>query len=190
MDKLRQTPSQTVGPFFAYGLTARQYGYDFTSIVDNSLVGAFPMGIEIDIIGHVFDGEGKPIPDALIEFRQADEKGRYRSVPLEKADSDFRGFGRFGTGTEPDAGFHFITVKPKALSGQAPHINVILFMRGSLRHLYTRIYFPDELNIDDPILRSVDPSRIRTLIAESSGANRYQFDIHMQGLNETVFFDL
>ena len=193
MEKLRQTPSQTVGPFFAYGLTARQYGYDYTSIIDGALAPEEGTGDRIHVTGHVFDGAGKVIPDAMIELWQADKEGIYRSVPIEKQNGEFRGYGRLGTGTQPGHRFRFSTVKPGAVKGQAPHINVILFMRGSLRHLYTRIYFSDEDNDRDPLFQSVEKARRLTLIArrgEGTHAHEYNFDIHMQGENETVFFDL
>jgi protocatechuate 3,4-dioxygenase alpha subunit len=190
MEKHRQTPSQTVGPFFAYGLTARQYGYDFTSIVDGSVRSDHKQGERIEIAGHVFDGKGDVIPDALVELWQADDTGRYRAVPIQKDSHDFKGFGRMGTGTEPGNRFSFATVKPCFVNGQAPHINVILFMRGSLRHLYTRLYFPDEDNEKDPLFQIADPARRQTLVARYVGKNEYHFDIHMQGSNETIFFDI
>ena len=83
MEKLRQTPSQTVGPFFAYGLTARQYGYDYTSILDGSMVRDGSAGAQIFISGQVFDGAGKVIPDAMLELSQVDENGSYGLDPIE-----------------------------------------------------------------------------------------------------------
>lgn len=192
-EKLRQTPSQTVGPFFAYGLTARQYGYDYTSIMDGSLVSDDTSAERITIIGNVFDGGGKVIPDAMIELWQADEKGNYRLLPIQKENTGFKGFGRLGTGTDQGNRFCFTTIKPGSVNGQAPHINVILFMRGSLRHLYTRLYFSDEENEKDPLFKSVDSNRVQTLIAkriERNQAIEYHFDIYMQGEKETVFFDV
>src|SRR6478736_2465684 len=101
-EKLRQTPSQTIGPFFAYSLTAKQYGYDFNSIVDDTLLEDTSLGKRIRILGRVLDGEGKSINDALLEFRHADENGKYRSVAIEVEDTSFKGFGRVGTGSESD----------------------------------------------------------------------------------------
>ena len=193
MEKLRQTPSQTVGPFFAYGLTARQYGYDYTSILDGSMVRDGSAGAQIFISGQVFDGAGKVIPDAMLELSQVDENGSYGLDPIENENTGFIGFGRMGTGTSADHHFRFTTIKPGSFNGQAPHINVILFMRGSLRHLYTRLYFSDENNETDPLLLSVDPARLQTLIAQrinESGSITYQFDIYMQGEKETLFFAL
>ena len=190
MEKLRQTPSQTVGPFFAYGLTAKQYGYNFSSILDYSLIGDHQPGNRIEIVGQVFDGEGKAIHDAMVELWQADERGNYRIAPIQKTNDNFKGYGRFGTGTEPRRHFRFLTIQPGAVNGQAPHINVILFMRGSLLQLYTRLYFDDQNNTNDPLLTLVDPNRSATLIAKKEGNGIYRFDIHMQGPNETVFFAL
>lgn len=190
MEKIRQTPSQTVGPFFAYGLTAEQYKYDFSSILDHSLIGDHPKGNRIEIVGQVFDGDGKAIHDAMVELWQADESGNYRSAPIEKTNDDFKGYGRLGTGTDPRYNFRFTTIRPGAVKGQAPHINVILFMRGSLLHMYTRLYFSDQNNGNDPLLSKVEPNRRATLIAQKEDNNAYRFDIHMQGSKETVFFEL
>lgn len=189
-DKLRQTPSQTVGPFFAYGLTARQYGYGYSSIMNGSLLSDDTYGERIYISGSVFDGAGNQIPDAMIELWQADEKGKYRIVPIQKDDQGFIAFGRLGTGTEVGNRFHFATIKPGSVNFQAPHINVILFMRGSLRGLYTRLYFSDEENDHDPLLQSIDSNRRQTLIAIRTDSNAFRFDIYMQGPKETVFFEL
>ena len=193
MEKLKQTPSQTVGPFFAYSLTARQYGYDFNSIIDGSLIRDAGTGERIYITGGVFDGNGKAISDAMIELWQANGSGNYRINPIQKDGDGFMGFGRLGTGTQIEHRFKFTTIKPGSVNGQSPHINVILFMRGSLRHLYTRLYFSDEANENDPLLTSIDVNRRQTLVAQGSerdGILEYQFDIHMQGEKETVFFDL
>jgi protocatechuate 3,4-dioxygenase alpha subunit len=194
MEKLRETPSQTVGPFFAYGLTAVQYGYDFTSIGDDLMVDQRISADRIFITGCVYDGQGKVVPDAMIELWQVDASGKYRNAPLEKDRDNFIGFGRLGTGTQPGNQFTFTTVKPGVIDGQAPHINVILFMRGSLLHLYTRIYFDDEKsNEKDPLLNLVPAERRQTLIAKRTartGNTEYRFDIHMQGDKETVFFDV
>ncbi len=193
MEKLRQTPSQTVGPFFAYSLTAEQYGYDYNSIVKGSLLGDKTKGEQISITGSIYDGNGDAISDAMIELWQADELGKYRIAPIQSRNNDFLGFGRLGTGAKPDHGFRFTTVKPGLVNGQAPHINVILFMRGSLRHLYSRLYFSDENNAKDPLLLSMDATRRQTLISQRMEVNKnieYQFNIHMQGKKETVFFNL
>lgn len=193
---LKQTPSQTVGPFFAYGLTGDQYGYDLKAIANGTMAGADIQGEHVRIEGIVYDGEGKPIPDAMIEIWQADAEGRYAHPgDPRSSNASFKGFGRFGTGTDPDCRFIFDTIKPGSVDGrQAPHVNVIVMMRGLLSHAFTRIYFSDEAeaNASDPLLASVPADRRQTLIAMRTGTPSgavYRFDIHMQGVRETVFFD-
>jgi protocatechuate 3,4-dioxygenase alpha subunit len=194
---LKQTPSQTVGPFFAYGLTPEQYGYPFRALAGAKLVDDDTPGERVRITGRVLDGEDNPVPDAMIEIWQADGEGRYAHPADARASNvRFAGFGRCGTGTDPENRFVFDTIKPGALGdGQAPHLNVIVFMRGMLSHVYTRIYFADEAeaNARDPILTSVDEARRHTLIAarETTPAGTvYRLDLRMQGPDETVFFDV
>ena len=195
----KQTPSQTIGPFFAYGLTPGQYGYDFASLAEGNLLAGSPDegGTRIEIVGQVYDGEGQLVSDAMIEIWQADSQGRYgHPNDPRPSNSAFKGFGRFGTGTEEDSSFRFTTVKPGSVDGrQAPHINVVVFTRGMLSHAFTRIYFADEAqsNEQDELLKSVPIERQHTLIAhldETSGSQTYRFDIHLQGGEETVFFDV
>ena len=197
---LKQTPSQTVGPYFAYGLSPEQYGYPFRSLADGQMVGPSTEGERIRVTGRVFDGQGETINDAMLEIWQANAHGRYNHPADERKDNlldpDFKGFGRFGTGTTPDQSFVFDTIKPGAVGdGQAPHLNMIVFMRGILSHAYTRIYFSDEAdaNAADAVLQSVEEGRRDTLIAkrdELPGGVVYRFDIYMQGDRETVFFDV
>ncbi len=171
---MNQTPSQTVGPYFAYGLAPEQYFYNFRQLVDNQM--ANPLVADtITIIGKVFDGNGDVIPDAMIEIWDAQNQL----------------FGRFGTGTDKENRFIFYTPKPTSIDGQAPHLSVIVFMRGQLIHSYTRIYFSDELtlNTNDEVLNSLPSDRKHTLIAQNKG-NYYEFNIFMQGDNETVFFEI
>lgn len=176
MEIKKQTPSQTIGPYFAYGLTPEQYGYDFKSWADGNMVDDHVNADAITIRGRVFDGEGDPIDDAMVELWQNDGEQQL--------------FGRYGTGTNPDNSFEFTTIKLKSVDGQAPFINVILFMRGQLLHSYTRIYFSDEdLNDTDENLNTVPRERRSTLIAQKDG-NSYVFDMHMQGEQETVFFQI
>lgn len=179
MAHLKQTPSQTVGPYFAYGITPKQYNYQHGEVADNQLFKNRTDGERINIVGRIFDGEGNPIDDALIELRQ---------------DATIEGFGRMGTGTEADLSFQFSTLKPTSNGKDAPHINVTVLMRGLLNHVFTRIYFSDEVNANkhDPVLKNIPEERRNTLIAkreEVNGMVKYHFDIHMQGANETVFFD-
>ena len=195
--RLKQTPSQTVGPFFAYGLTPEQYGYPFRSLAGPVLVDEETPGERIRIAGRVLDGEGKAVPDAMIEIWQADGEGRY-AHPADRRGSNvrFKGFGRCGTGTDPENRFVFDTIKPGLLGdGQAPHVNVIVFMRGMLCHVFTRIYFDDEAeaNARDPVLAGVEEARRHTLVAArhaAPGGTVYRFDVRMQGPDETVFFDV
>jgi protocatechuate 3,4-dioxygenase, alpha subunit len=195
-NKLPQTPSQTVGPFFAYSLTAEQYGYDYNSLVNGYLIDADAEGERITITGTIYDGNGQSISDAMIELWQADAAGQYRSLPIRKKNDGFTGFGRLGSGTDAQHRFRFTTIKPGTTGeGQAPHINVILFMRGSLHKLYTRLYFSDEAeaNSKDGLLNAIPEERRQTLIAqrrEIPGGIAYHFDIYMQGERETVFFDV
>lgn len=173
---LLQTPSQTVGPFFAYGLTPEQYSYDFKEIANGNMLKSDSTEGIITIKGQVLDGHGQVIPDAMIEFWQNDNQT----------------FGRFGTGTEKDNNFVFQTIKPKSINGQAPFITVMVLMRGLLVHAYTRLYFSDEIeaNQHDEVLNSVPENRRNTLIAQKTNHSNYRFDIKMQGEGETVFFDV
>ncbi len=193
----KQTPSQTVGPYFAYGLTPEQYGYAFSSIAGGVLTAEAADGERIRIEGRVLDGAGAAVSDAMVEIWQADGQGRY-AHPADPRSSNarFRGFGRVGTGSDPENRFVFETVKPGAPGeGQAPHVNLVLFLRGLLSHAYTRIYFSDEAeaNATDPVLAAVPAERRATLIAareEAGGRPLYRCDIHLQGGRESVFFDV
>lgn len=196
----KQTPSQTVGPFFHYGLNPVESNYPYTQIASATLVGPQTLGERIRLTGRVFDGEGKAVEDALIEIWQANAAGRFRHPNDQRTDRPldpaFNGFGRCGTDAREDCGFCFETIKPAAaISGQAPFISVIVLMRGLLSHTYTRIYFSDEeeANRQDPVLSRVDTDRRETLLAvrnDASNGVEYVFDIYMQGKQETVFFDL
>ncbi|MEN3165506.1 protocatechuate 3,4-dioxygenase subunit alpha [Tistrella mobilis] len=192
-NSLVQTPSQTVGPFFAYGLTARQYGYKGGQIADAVIADETCPGERIVITGRVLDGAGAPIEDALVEIWQCDAAGRVAGP----ATPGFRGFGRCGTGIDPERRFRFETVRPGVAAGEggAPHLSVILFMRGLLSHAFTRIYFPEDIAAlaADPVLALVPEARRETLVARRlvvPGLPAYGFDIRMQGDGETVFFDV
>jgi protocatechuate 3,4-dioxygenase, alpha subunit len=196
MSSLKQTPSQTVGPFFAYGLCPTQYSYDLPSLFTPAIADVHAAGEHILIVGQVWDGAGKPISDALIEMMQANADGRYVTTPEEIQASGFRGFARVGTGTDPQHRFIVETIKPGSTAADcAPHIDIIVMMRGVLVHAFTRLYFDDEAaaNARDTVLNQVPEPRRTTLIARRDpGAARaiYRFDIRMQGPDETVFFDL
>jgi protocatechuate 3,4-dioxygenase alpha subunit len=195
MTTLKQTPSQTVGPYFAYGLCPQQYDFDFKSLFTPVLADREAAGEHITLVGQVFDGDGKVVGDAMLEVSQVDAQGRFPASRAEIEASGFRGFARVGTGTDPQLRFVVETVKPgRANPDEAPHLNVVVTMRGMLLHTFTRIYFDDEAeaNQHDPVLATVPAERRGTLIAkrDAGSGNVYRFDIHMQGDNETVFFDL
>lgn len=178
-----QTPSQTVGPYYAIGLTLSNAHIEYRGAVSNRIEGA---GDRISISGKVFDGNGDEIHDAMIEILQADGDGQLSS-------DKFFGFARSETGMTDNHEFTFETVKPGPLSSnEAPYIAVIVYLRGLLLQAYTRIYFSDEAesNEQDAIFSQLPGDRRETLIAQrdTSEQAHYQFDIHMQGQNETLFF--
>jgi protocatechuate 3,4-dioxygenase alpha subunit len=183
-----QTSSQTVGPFFKPALIRSG---------QESLVTDKTRGERITIEGHVFDGDGLAVNDAMVELWQANADGRYDhpDESQEKLlDPDFHGFGR--AATDERGCFRFYTIKPGSVPGpgdalQAPHINVSVFARGLLKRLVTRIYFPDEpLNDTDGVLNAVTPARRSTLVARVARTGGLRFDIVLQGEHETVFFDV
>lgn len=177
---LGSTPSQTVGPYLSIGLTWE----DGPTVVDEGTPGA------VWIRGVVADGEGTPVPDALIETWQADPHGRFDHPDDPRgAQPGFRGFGRCPTNDDGEYGI--LTQVPGALPGEAPHINVSVFARGMLHRVVTRIYFPDnaDANAADEVLASVPEARRDTLIATRTG-DGYRFDVRLQGEGETVFFDV
>jgi protocatechuate 3,4-dioxygenase alpha subunit len=190
--KLIPTGSQTVGPFFHFGLDRPDW---------SDLTTGGPAGEKILIEGRVTDGDGAPIPDALLEIWQANAAGKYdhpEDTQDKQVDQKFRGFGRAATNAEGI--YRFTTIKPGPVPGrgnalQAPHINVTVFARGLLKHLTTRLYFADEAaaNETDPVLNSIDDVAARkTLIAgkANGAAGTYRFDIVLQGKGETVFFEI
>lgn len=190
------TPSQTVGPYFKYGLTPNGE-YEWNDAFTNNLLTGDVSGERIRVEGKVYDGDGAVIPDCMLEIWQADAQGRFSDPQDTRAlpNSSFRGFGRCGT--DNSGAYAFDTIKPGVVPDpdgkpQAPHIVLAVFARGMLLHLYTRIYFDDEAgNASDPVLALVPADRRATLIAKKSGAgNIYTLDVHLQGDNETVFFDV
>ncbi|MFF4523266.1 protocatechuate 3,4-dioxygenase subunit alpha [Streptomyces bluensis] len=185
------TPSHTVGPFYGHALP-------FPGGGDIAPVG-HPDTIVLH--GHVYDGEGYPLPDALVELWGADPDGKVPRVDgsmrrdpasggfLGRNGVEFTGWGRVQT----DASGHWTarTLRPGARGRSAPYISVCVFARGLLLHLYTRLYLPgDEAVLGaDPLLGQVDEARRGTLIAVDDGAGTYRFDIRLQGEGETVFLE-
>jgi protocatechuate 3,4-dioxygenase alpha subunit len=186
---LRTTSSQTVGPFLHIGL-------DW--LVIDKLVGPGVTGERVVVEGRVVDGDGNGVGDALVEIWQANAHGRY-AHPEDKQDKPlepgFSGFGRVAT--DDDGRFAFTTIRPgrvPAADGglQAPHLNVTIFMRGMLKHLFTRMYFPGTAaNAEDPVLASAPAARRKTLVARSIAgrSDALRWDVILQGADETVFFD-
>ena len=182
------TASQTVGPFFSIGLCSRTLNH----LVPTSHSADAEV---VTISGRVLDGDGRGVPDAILEIWCADENGVYSSSGDSTVGGAQSGFARIPT--NDDGKFEFRTVKPgtaKSDNGQtnAPHLVIVIFMRGLLCHLFTRIYFPQELaNAADPVLQFVPAERRHTLIAERArdSESRLSWDVRLQGDAETVFFD-
>lgn len=197
---LKETPSQTAGPYVHIGCTPNFA--EITGVYENDLgiamVNDKTQGERITLRGRVFDGTGTPLRDALLEIWQADSKGLYNS-PSElrgTADPNFTGWGRCPTDMET-AEYRFETVKPGQVPFKdgrlmAPHVTVWIVARGINIGLQTRIYFDDEkeANDKDPILQRIEHrNRVPTLIAKRDGSS-YVFDIYLQGDKETIFFDV
>jgi len=192
----KQTPSQTVGPYFKIGLYSDNEAYP--RIITGEMATPEVSGDRIRIEGTVYDGAGDPIPDCMLEVWQADAEGRFRTAE-GKWNDGFTGFGRVGT---DDVGqFAINTIMPGRVPGpngalQAPHLALIVYMRGMLLHAYTRIYFEDHaaVNAEDPILALVPKERRPTVIARRRPGKGtvalYHFDLQMQGDDETAFFDV
>jgi protocatechuate 3,4-dioxygenase alpha subunit len=185
-ERLGTTPSQTVGPFLSIAL----HWDDGPDLVAAGTPDAIRIG------GQVFDGAGDPIPDALIEIWQADPNGRFDHPADPRGAVRYPGFRSFGRcPTDADGRYGFRTVKPGRVDAeQAPHIDVTVLARGLLKHLVTRIYFPDETvaNAADPILRSLD-ERDRSLVIAVADSDGLRFDIRLQSADgtahgETPFF--
>jgi protocatechuate 3,4-dioxygenase alpha subunit len=184
------TPSQTVGPFFSIGCDRMK---------KSDLGGEGVAGERIEVTGRVIDGDGAGVPDAMLEIWQANSSGKYarpedtQDIAIEER---FQGFGRIPT--DANGAFRFATIKPGRVPGpdgkhQAPHIVVSVFMRGLLRRLVTRIYFPGQAaNDEDFVLNLVEPERRGTLIARKiAGENgKLEWNVVLQGEEESVFFDI
>jgi protocatechuate 3,4-dioxygenase alpha subunit len=190
------TPSQTVGPFFHFSLTTAEHCI-------GCIATAQTQGERVWLRCRVLDGEGMPVPDAMIETWQADARGRYYSAgdvqdngQNKAADPAWRGFGRMATGE--DGSCEFETIKPGRVPGpgnvfQAPHLVVAIFARGMLKQLFTRIYFAnDPANQEDPVLQLVPQERRETLMARPHPGypGHWRFDARFQAEQETVFFDV
>ena len=202
---MRETASQTAGPYVHIGLAPQQAGFDiFENNFGSVLTNAQTKGERIRIEGRVFDGIGTVLKDVLIEIWQANADGRYAHPadrqPGKSLDENFRGWGR--SCTDFDTGvYSFDTIKPGIVTGRngrfmAPHINVWVVARGINLGLNTRLYFSDEVeaNKKDAVLNVIEwEARRATLVAQradSNGAVVYRFDIRLQGEAETVFFDI
>ncbi|HEY2970671.1 MAG TPA: protocatechuate 3,4-dioxygenase subunit alpha [Casimicrobiaceae bacterium] len=186
---LLTTSSQTVGPYV-------KIGFEPFTVVDLAPPGV--TGERIALSGRVTDGDGKPVNDAVIEIWQANALGKYahpEDAQDKPVEAGFRGFGRCLS--DAKGAYRFTTIKPGRVPGpggapQAPHIVVTVFMRGLLKHLITRVYFPDETaNAEDPVLKLVPADRRATLIAKRSATdkNALEWNVILQGQDETVFFD-
>jgi protocatechuate 3,4-dioxygenase alpha subunit len=180
------TPSQTVGPFFHDALPYA---------AGPSVVGASRPGA-LTLSGTVYDGQGEPVDDCLVEVWQADEDGRFADEPgifAEPSEDGFRGFGR--AATDEDGRYALRTVVPGSVPTtdgrpQAPHLAMSVFARGMLRRCVTRVYFEGDPALDtDPLLVAVDPARRHTLVAAKEEGG-YRFDVRIQGDDETVFLDV
>jgi len=183
---LRASTSQTIGPYLRIDL-------EWMQIEDMAPKGV--AGERVSIRGRVVDADGKPVNDAALEIWQANSQGRY-AHPEDKQDKPidaaFRGYGR--SLTDDNGAFRFNTIKPGRVAGpggklQAPHLSVTIFMRGLLKQLQTRVYFPDDpANAEDPVLALVPAERRSTLIARRNG-EVLEWNVVLQGKGETVFFD-
>lgn len=199
LDRFRESPSQTAGPYVHIGLTPNFCGIAgvYPEDLGATMVNAGTRGERVAVTMRVLDGTGTPLRDALIEIWQADAAGLYNS-PLEtrgEADPNFAGWGRRATDMETGECV-FETVKPGRVPFRdgrlmAPHVSVWIVARGINLGLQTRMYFGDEerANAEDPILARIEHRvRVATLVAPRT-ADGYRFDVHLQGEKETVFFD-
>jgi protocatechuate 3,4-dioxygenase alpha subunit len=183
---MHTTSSQTIGPYLHIGMTW---------LADENMAAEGVAGERVTVEGRVIDADGTPVNDAMIEVWQANALGRYahpedaRDLAL---DPRFSGFGRVFTDAE--GRFRFHTIKPGGVPGpdgepQAPHLNITIFMRGLLKHLITRMYFPGDAHDADAVLRRVPADRRATLIARAAAPGKLEWNVVLQGDNETVFFE-
>ena len=184
---LYATGNQTVGPYLHIGLNW---------LIVRNIARAGIKGERVRIEGRVLDGDGNGVSDAMVEIWQANSHGKYahpEDRQKKSLERGWRGFGRVTT--DARGAFKFATIKPGRVPGpqgklQAPHLVVSVFMRGLLKHLAARIYFPDDpANAEDPVLRLVPEARRRTLIARRKRKGVLEWNVVLQGKGETVFFD-
>jgi len=199
LNRLKESASQTAGPYVHIGLTPNfcEIGGVYPNDLGTQMVNDKTKGDRITVVGRVLDGTGTPLKDALVEIWQADADGLYNSPAETRGTSDpnFTGWGR-SPGNMDNGEFVFETIKPGRVpfnDGRlmAPHITFWIVARGINLGLQTRMYFGDEekANAEDPVLARIEHKvRVPTLIAPRDG-NTYRFDIHLQGEKETVFFD-
>ena len=200
LSRLKESPSQTAGPYVHIGLMPNFVGIGgvFPDDLGATMVNAKTRGERIVITGTVFDGGGAPVRDCVVEIWQADADGLYPSPSEARgtADPNFTGWGR--SPADPETGrYRFETVKPGRVPFgdgrmQAPHVSFLILARGINLGLNTRLYFGDEgeANAADPLLGRIEhKDRLATLIAPRSG-DTYTFDIRLQGVQETVFLDI
>lgn len=198
IELLKETPSQTAGPYVHIGLALAAAGIEPREHeIWNQMAKPEAPGEHILLLGNVYDGNGHLVRDSFLELWQADDQGHYH-IDFDQ-DKPFNSFGR--TATTFDAGEWTVqTIKPGVVNNaagvpMAPHINISLFARGVNIHLHTRLYFSDEAeaNAKDPVLNLIEqPARRETLVAtrcEVDGKLAYRFDMRIQGEGETVFFD-
>lgn len=176
-ERRSETPGQTIGPYFHDALPYRR-GHQ---LVPPATPGA------VNLHGAVVDGHGDPVPDALLEIRQADPSGRVPAVEgsLRRDGTVFTGWGR--AATDPAGRYSFTTVEPGSVDGGAPFFAVVVFARGLLNRLYTRAYLPGPASRADAFLTTLDAARRDTMLAERQQDGSLRFDVRLQGERETVF---
>lgn len=175
-EKLTATPGQTIGPFFHYALPYER---------GHELVAPATPG-SVRLRGTVYDGHGAPVPDAMLEIRQAAPDGTVPRVEGSmRRDGVFTGWGRCAT--DPAGRYSFTTLEPGAVDGRAPFFSVALFARGLLNRLFTRAYLPGAAAGSDPFLSGLSTEQRETLMAVREDDGSLRFDVHLQGDPETVF---
>ena len=197
MDRFKESPSQTAGPYVHIGCVPNFCGIEgvFPHDLGSEMINTDTLGERITVSGCVYDGTGSALKDALVEIWQADANGIYPGKdPRGPADPNFSGWGR-QAGDYESGEWTFRTIRPGAVPFpdgrmQAPHITFWIVARGINLGLQTRMYFPDADNSADPIVARIEHrNRLETLIADKTGDSAYRFDIRLQGDGETVFFD-